>query len=322
MAMSAVTQEEARAVASQAAGSAEPLLVRAARGEEIERVPVWMMRQAGRYMKCYRDLVERHPSFRERSENTDLSVEISLQPWKAFRPDGVILFSDILTPLPGMGVDFDIVKGKGPLIYEPIRDADALKKITSFDPESMPFVGETLGILRKEVGNEAAVLGFVGAPFTLASYIIEGGTSRTYSEVKGMAFGNPSLLHAMLQKLTDNITTYVQYQADCGAQAVQLFDSWAGKLSPEDFDVFSRPYLEQIIKAVKYVYHRHARITKGGGGEERESEKKTRLICVDAIVFTVLSLSRLSAQSAHVTPRIELNLQGEPPEPAHHLVHL
>ena len=252
--MSAVTQQEQARSAVAGAGSAEPLLVRAARGEEIERVPVWMMRQAGRYMKCYRDLVERHPSFRERSENTDLSVEISLQPWEAFRPDGVILFSDILTPLPGMGVEFDIVKGKGPLIYEPIRDADALRKITPFDPSAtMPFVGETLGILRKEVGNQAAVLGFVGAPFTLASYIIEGGTSRTYSEVKGMAFGNPSLLHAMLQKLTDNIITYVQYQADCGAQAVQLFDSWAGKLSPEDFDVFSRPYLEQIIRAVKYV---------------------------------------------------------------------
>ena len=131
-------------------------------------------------------------------------------------------------------------------------DADALKKMTSMDPaESMPYVGETLNILRKEVGNEAAVLGFVGAPFTLASYIIEGGTSRTYSHVKGMAFSNPSLLHAMLQKLTDNIIKYVQYQADNGAQAVQLFDSWAGKLSPVDFDVFSKPYLEAIIKSVK-----------------------------------------------------------------------
>ena len=106
--------------------------------------------------------------------------------------------------------------------------------------------------VRMQVGNDAAVLGFVGAPFTLASYIVEGGTSRTYSEVKGMAFGNPTLLHALLDKLTEGIITYVRYQADHGAQAVQLFDSWAGKLAPDDFDALARPYLERIIKEVKY----------------------------------------------------------------------
>lgn len=282
---------------SSPASTTDPLLVRTARGEKVERVPVWMMRQAGRYMKCYRDLVEKHPSFRERSENTDLSVEISLQPWKAFRPDGVILFSDILTPLTGMNVEFDIVKGKGPLIYDPIRDAEALKRMTPLDPvEAMPYVGETLNILRNEVGNDAAVLGFVGAPFTLASYVIEGGTSRTYSHVKGMAFSNPSLLHSMLQKLTDNIIKYVQYQADNGAQAVQLFDSWAGKLSPVDFDIFSRPYLEQIIQAVKKTHPSLPiilYISDSGGLIERMGETGADIISLDSCVDMTDALARL-----------------------------
>ncbi len=146
----------------------QPLLLRAARGESVERTPVWMMRQAGRYMKVYRDLRDRYPSFRERSENPDLSYEISMQPFEAFQPDGVILFSDILTPLPGMGIDFDIVESKGPLIQEPIRSLSQIEALHPLEPNAtMPFVGEVLGRLRESVGNKAAVLGFVGAPWTL-----------------------------------------------------------------------------------------------------------------------------------------------------------
>ena len=137
-----------------------PLLLRAARGEAVERPPVWMMRQAGRYMKIYRDLRDKYPSFRERSENPDLSYEISMQPFHAFKPDGVILFSDILTPLPGMGIDFDIIESKGPQIGDPIRSMDQVNALRPLNPsESMPFVGEVLGRLRGSVGNEAAVLG-------------------------------------------------------------------------------------------------------------------------------------------------------------------
>ncbi|MBU6353865.1 MAG: uroporphyrinogen decarboxylase, partial [Cyanobacteria bacterium REEB498] len=155
-----------------------PLLLRAARGEQVERPPVWMMRQAGRYMKVYRDLRDRHPGFRERSENPDLSYEISMQPFHAFKPDGVILFSDILTPLPGMGIDFDIVESKGPLIQDPIRTMAQVEALRPLQPaESMPFVGEVLTRLRQSVGNEAAVLGFVGAPWTLAAYVVEGKSS-------------------------------------------------------------------------------------------------------------------------------------------------
>lgn len=232
-----------------------PRLLRAARGEELDRPPVWMMRQAGRYMKSYQDLSARYPSFRERSENADLAVEISLQPYHAFAPDGVILFSDILTPLPGMGIEFEIHPGKGPLIDPPIRTMDQVEKLTPFDPEATcPFVGKALKTLRQEVGNNATVLGFVGAPWTLAAYAVEGKSSKSYSVIKGMAFSQPDILHKLLSHLADSIANYVRYQIDSGAQLVQLFDSWAGQLSPIDYETFSLPYQQQIVQQVKQTH--------------------------------------------------------------------
>lgn len=230
----------------------KPLLLNAVRGKEVERPPVWLMRQAGRYMKSYQDICERYPSFRERSENVDLVVEISLQPWNVFKPDGVILFSDILTPLTGMNIPFDIVKGKGPVIFNPVQTIADVDQVREFTPEgSVPYVGEALKILRKEVDNEAAVLGFVGAPFTLASYVIEGGSSKNFTKIKKLAFSQPKVLHALLEKFATSMAKYIKYQADNGAQVVQIFDSWATELSPEDFEVFSLPYLKQIVDSVK-----------------------------------------------------------------------
>ncbi|XP_042503405.1 uroporphyrinogen decarboxylase-like [Macadamia integrifolia] len=237
------------------AAAAEPLLLNAVRGREVERPPVWLMRQAGRYMKSYQILCEKYPSFRERSENVDLVVEISLQPWKVFRPDGVILFSDILTPLPGMNIPFDIVKGKGPIVFNPLGTTADVDQVREFTPEdSVPYVGEALTILRKEVSNEAAVLGFVGAPFTLASYVVEGGSSKNFTKIKRLAFSQPEVLHALLQKFAVSMVNYIQYQADKGAQAVQIFDSWATELSPVDFEEFSLPYLKQIVDSVKQTH--------------------------------------------------------------------
>jgi uroporphyrinogen decarboxylase len=259
-----------------------PLLLRTMKGEKTERPPVWMMRQAGRYMKVYRDLCQKHPTFRERSENVDLSVEISLQPWRAFQPDGVILFSDILTPLTGMNIPFDILQGKGPVIHNPIRtlqDVDAVRPL--IPEEAVPYVGETLTILRKEVGNASAVLGFVGAPFTLASYIVEGGPSKHFINIKKMAFAQPQTLHALLQKLADAVTTYVRYQADTGAQAVQIFDSWATELSPVDFEVFSLPYLQQIVDGVKETHPELPIILyASGSGGLLERMARTGVACI------------------------------------------
>ncbi|XP_041026873.1 uroporphyrinogen decarboxylase-like [Juglans microcarpa x Juglans regia] len=235
--------------------AAEPLLLNAVHGKDVDRPPVWLMRQAGRYMKSYQIICEKYPSFRERSENVDLVVEISLQPWKVFKPDGVILFSDILTPLSGMNIPFDIVKGRGPVIFNALRTGADVDQVREFIPEdSVPYVGEALTILRKEVDNKAAVLGFVGAPFTLASYVVEGGSSKHFAKIKRLAFSQPKVLHALLQKFATSMAKYIQYQAESGAQAVQIFDSWATELSPVDFEEFSLPYLKQMVDAAKRTH--------------------------------------------------------------------
>jgi uroporphyrinogen decarboxylase len=232
-----------------------PLLLRAALGEAVERTPVWMMRQAGRYMKVYRDLREKYPSFRERSENAEIAIEISLQPWRAFKPDGVIMFSDILTPLPGIGIDFDIVESKGPLFENPIRTQEQIDLLTPLNPEkSLPFIKTILQSLRSEIKDESTLLGFVGAPWTLAAYAIEGKSSKNYAIIKGMAFNEPAMLHQFLSKIADAIATYVKYQIDCGAQIVQLFDSWAGQLCPQDYETFALPYQQQVVRQVKETH--------------------------------------------------------------------
>jgi len=238
------------------AGSTQvPYLLRAAQGEVLERPPVWMMRQAGRYMKAYRELRDKYPSFRDRSENVDLAVEISLQPFRAFQPDGVILFSDILTPLPGIGIPFDIIESRGPVIDPPVRSAEQVKNLKPLEPETdLPFIREILQILRKEVGDKATVLGFVGAPWTLAAYAIEGKSSKDYTIIKSMAFTEPSLLHEFLGKLADAIAIYVRYQIDSGAQVVQMFDSWAGQLSPQDYETFAMPYQRRVVEQVKATH--------------------------------------------------------------------
>jgi len=231
--------------------ASDPLLVRAAKKQVVERPPVWMMRQAGRYMQEYRTLSEKYPSFRERSETTDLIVEISLQPWRAFKPDGVILFSDILTPLPSIGVPFDIVEKTGPIIENPFATADDLKRLTPLNIEPLGFVGDSLRALRSAVGGEAAVLGFVGSPWTLATYIVEGASTSTYKKVKTMLHNDPAVLSALLDHVSRAIAEYACYQIDAGAQAVKIFDSWGGQLPPTDWEKFSGPYIKHIVDHVK-----------------------------------------------------------------------
>ncbi|XP_022142861.1 uroporphyrinogen decarboxylase 1, chloroplastic [Momordica charantia] len=228
-----------------------PLLVKAARGDPVSRPPAWMMRQAGRYMAVYRKLAEKYPSFRERSETTDLIVEISLQPWEAFHPDGVIIFSDILTPLPAFGVPFDIEEVRGPVIQSPIHSEEGLKALHPIDFEKLNFVGESLKLLRKEVGGSAAVLGFVGAPWTIATYIVEGGTTRTYTKIKRMCHTAPHVLKTLLSHLTQSISEYIIYQIEHGAHCIQIFDSWGGQLPPDMWESWSKPYIEKIVSTVR-----------------------------------------------------------------------
>ncbi len=281
-------------------GSADlPLLLRAARGEAVERPPVWMMRQAGRYMKVYRDLRDKYPSFRERSENPELAIEISLQPFRAFQPDGVILFSDILTPLPGMGIPFDIIESRGPILDPPIRTREQIEAVHDLDPETAtPFIRTILSTLRQEVGNQATVLGFAGAPWTLAAYAVEGKGSKDYANIKRMAFTEPAMLHQLLGKLADNIATYLCHQIDCGAQVVQLFDSWAGHLHPTDYDVFAQPYQQRIFQQVKAKHPDTPTILYISGSAgilERMGASGCDIVSVDWTVDMADALKRLPA---------------------------
>lgn len=205
-------------------------------------------------MKEYRDLAVKYPSFRERSETTDLITEITLQPFRAFKPDGVILFSDILTPLPAIGIPFEIDDYKGPILDQPIRDAEGLKMLHELDLDMLPFVGEALTQLRQEVGEEAAVLGFVGAPWTLATYVVEGGSSSTYKTIKSMAMAQPELLHSILDAIAEAVGDYVGYQIDAGAQCVQIFDSWGGQLPPHMWEVWSKPYIQKVVDKVRSTH--------------------------------------------------------------------
>lgn len=276
-----------------------PLLLRAARGEKVERTPVWMMRQAGRYMKIYRDLREKYPSFRDRSENPELAIEISLQPWRAFQPDGVIMFSDILTPLPGLGISFDIVESKGPMIDDPIRTQAQVDRLTPFNPdESVPFIRTILESLSQEIGNQSTLLGFVGAPWTLAAYAIEGKSSKNYAVIKKMAFSEPQILHSFLSKIADAIAIYVRHQIDCGAQVVQMFDSWAGQLSPQDYETFALPYQQQVVRQVKATHPDTPLIlyiSGSAGVLERMGQSGVDIVSVDWTVDLTEAKQRLGA---------------------------
>ena len=255
----------------------DPILLRAARGEDVERPPVWLMRQAGRYMAEFRAYSTKY-GFRYRSETPEIAIELSMQPWRAFKPDGVIMFSDILTPLPALGIEFDVVKGKGPVV-EPVRtmaDVNAMKQLD--DPDSqLPFVREILSTLRKEIDGQSTMLGFVGSPWTLAAYAMEGSSDRHLMTTKQIMTQDPETLHAFLSKLADALGVYVCHQIDSGAQVVQIFDSWAHHLSPQQFLEFSHPYNERIIA---YVKERHPETplifhANGGVGKLHELKKST-----------------------------------------------
>ncbi|MEH1805572.1 uroporphyrinogen decarboxylase [Nostoc sp.] len=280
--------------------STTPHLLRAARGEVVDRPPVWMMRQAGRYMKAYRDLREKYPSFRDRSEIPDVAIEVSLQPWKAFQPDGVILFSDIVTPLPGLGIDMDIAEGKGPIIHSPLRTQEQIDALHPLEPEvALPFIKTILQALRSEVGDKSTVLGFVGAPWTLAAYAVEGKGSKTYSIIKNMAFSDPTILHQLLAKLADAIAIYARYQIDCGAQVVQMFDSWAGQLSPQDYDTFALPYQQRVFQQVKQTHPDTPLIllVSGSAGVlERMGQSGADIVSVDWAVDMADARARLGKQ--------------------------
>lgn len=237
--------------------SPSPLLLRAVRGEPVERPPVWLMRQAGRYMSAFREYSDRLP-FRERSEAPDIAYELSMQPYRAFQTDGVIMFSDILTPLPAVGVEFDIQPKTGPVIANPLRTLAQARDVAAadFDPAgSLPFVAELLDRLRADLEDEpTTLLGFVGAPFTLAAYAIEGRGCKNLIHTKSMIYGGGDggeTLQTILDAFADLVGEYAVFQADHGAQVVQFFDSWAHHLSPEQYRRYALPAARRSLEYFK-----------------------------------------------------------------------
>jgi uroporphyrinogen decarboxylase len=226
------------------------LLVRAARREPVERTPVWFMRQAGRVLPEYRALRERH-SLIEISQHPELAVEVTLQPLRRIPLDAAILFADIMTPLLGAGVALAIVEGVGPVIDSPIRDAAAVRALRALEPEAdVPYVLEALRALRRELDPSRALIGFAGAPFTLAAYLIEGRPSRDFVRTKSLMYGEPATWHLLMERLTALTIDYLRAQIAAGADAIQLFDSWVGALSPDDYAAAVQPYTRRIFAAL------------------------------------------------------------------------
>src|SRR5437763_2763578 len=224
-------------------------LLRVCRGQSVDRTPVWMMRQAGRYLPEYRE-IRRKLSFLELCKNTDLAVEVSLQPYRILGVDAVIFFSDILIPVEAMGVHVSLTD-KGPEIAIPVRTQSDVDDLRIPDPATeVPFVGAIIKKLSRELRDTVPVIGFAGAPWTLASYLVEGGGSRNFAEIKSLAYRAPRILHALLDKLASTVSSYLLFQIESGVQVIQLFDTWAGELNRADYEEFALPYTKKIFDAV------------------------------------------------------------------------
>lgn len=225
--------------------------LRACRREPVDRTPVWFMRQAGRYMAEYRQIRSRH-TLLEICRQPELATEVTLQPVRAHGVDAAILFADILLLLEPMGAPFEFAKGEGPVVHEPVRTPADVGKLRVVDAEEgLPHVLQAIRLIRRELDGKTPLIGFAGAPFTLASYLIEGGRSSNYSLTKRFMFSEPAAWNELMSKLAETTRRYLLAQVEAGAQAVQLFDSWVGALSPEDYQEHILPHVAHILRDVE-----------------------------------------------------------------------
>lgn len=228
----------------------ERLLVRALRRETTERTPVWLMRQAGRYLPEYRAVRVQAGGFLQMIHAAELAAEVTLQPVRRFGMDAAILFSDILVPLAAMGMrlEFD---DSGPHLPEPLRERSDVDALRIVEPaEAMPFVGEALRLVRAGLPDETALIGFCGAPFTLASYALEGGTSKQFSRLRRVMYRDAATFNALMDKLAAQVVAHLRYQIACGAEVVVLFDTWAGSLTRSDYLRYAAPWARRVLRDV------------------------------------------------------------------------
>jgi uroporphyrinogen decarboxylase len=225
------------------------VFMKACRLEETDYTPIWLMRQAGRYMREYREIRSKI-SFLELCKTSELAAEVTLSAVDRLGVDAAIIFADILLIVEPLGVGLEFSKGEGPRIKRPVRSGKAVDRINDFDPESLQYVYDALKITRRALDPKKALIGFAGAPFTVASYMIEGGGSRTYENTKGLMYKDPGAWHTMMEKLSTATASYLNNQIKAGADAVQLFDSWVGCLSRDDYKEFVLPHMKKIISEI------------------------------------------------------------------------
>ena len=245
--------------------------LRAALSQPVDKTPVWMMRQAGRYLPEYREIRAKAGNFMALCTNPELACEVTLQPLRRYDLDAAILFSDILTIPDAMGLGLKFQTGEGPVFEKPIKtaaDVDALFVPDIFD--KLGYVTDAVSVIRKALDGSVPLIGFSGSPWTLATYMVEGGSTKNFGLVKGMLFEQPKLMHQLLDVLAKSVTAYLNAQIESGAQAVMIFDTWGGVLSTQNYQEFSLSYMQQIIDGLKRT-HEGATIpvtvfTKGGAG--------------------------------------------------------
>ena len=245
-------------------------LLRALAREPVDRTPVWIMRQAGRYLPEYREARERAGSFLNLCQTPELACEVTLQPLARFPLDAAILFSDILTVPAAMGMELVFTEGEGPQFPQPLRGTAAIDALARPDPETeLRYVMDAVRLVRRELDGRVPLIGFAGSPWTLATYMVEGGSSTTYRHVKGMMFAKPALMHRLLAALSDCVADYLNAQIRAGAQAVMVFDTWGGVLAARDYGPFSLQYMQRIVEGLQREADGRAvpviLFTKGGG---------------------------------------------------------
>ncbi len=227
-------------------------LIRALLRQPTDTTPVWIMRQAGRYLPEYRETRQQAGSFLDLCKNTELACEVTLQPLRRFALDAAILFSDILTIPDAMGLGLYFAEGEGPKFERPLRSSDAIERLGVPDPaDSLRYVTDAVSLIRRELDGQVPLIGFSGSPWTLSTYMVEGGSSKEYRHIKGLMYDNPASLHQLLDKLAQAVTAYLNAQIEAGAQAVMIFDTWGGVLTPRTYQDFSLAYMARIVDGLK-----------------------------------------------------------------------